>query len=296
MTPPLVLRCGGRVVGRYVHRPELEQELSPRPYLHPVRTLGGVAVTELMPEDHRHHLGVSVAVPDVEGRNFWGGRTFVRGRGPTGLDNHGVQRHGGWLRRTAAGFAEELSWTADDRELLYERRTVGVRQIDDTAWVLDFAFMLTNTTGRPLSIGSPTTNGRPGAGYGGFFWRAPKNGRLPRVFSADADGEEAVHGRPADWLALAGDDWTLVFSGPDPWFVRTDEYPGVGSSLAARGRLTMPAAATVTRRIVTGIADGRLGRDEAAALARAMTGFPHRSLQTQLPVTRPLNSTTAAHD
>ncbi|MDF9810973.1 hypothetical protein M2266_000204 [Streptomyces sp. SPB162] len=229
-------------------------------------------VTEVMPTDHRHHLGVSVAVPDVAGRNFWGGRTFVRGQGPTERDNHGEQRHSGWLRRTSAGFTEELSWTADDRELLHERRTVDVRRIDDTAWALDVTFALTNTTGRPLGIGSPATNGRPGAGYGGFFWRAPKEARPADVFSADADGEDAVHGRPADWLALAGGRWTLVFSGPDPWFVRTGEYPGVGSSLAARERLAVPPAATVTRRIVTGIADGRLGRDEAAALARALGG------------------------
>ncbi|MCZ4119657.1 PmoA family protein [Streptomyces sp. H39-S7] len=274
MTEPLELRCDDRVVGSYVHSSDLAGELSPRPWLHPLRTLGGVAVTELMPEDHRHHLGVSVAVPDVEGRNFWGGRTFVRGQGPTERDNHGVQRHSGWLRRTAGGFTEELSWTADDHELLRERRTVDVRRIDDTAWALDFTFALTNTTGRPLSIGSPATNGRPGAGYGGFFWRAPKHASPPDVFTADADGEDAVHGRPAAWLALADDRWTLVFSGPDPWFVRTGEYPGVGSSLAARDRLAVPPAATVTRRIVTGIADGRLGRDEAAALARATGGGP----------------------
>lgn len=59
------------------------------------------------------------------------------------------------------------------------------------------------------------------------------------MFSGTLDGEEAVHGRAADWLALAGNGWTLVFAGAtdetrrDPWFVRTTEYPGVGSSLAA---------------------------------------------------------------
>ncbi|MFF9282320.1 DUF6807 domain-containing protein [Streptomyces griseosporeus] len=269
-----VLRVAGRPVGRYVVRPELPVRLSPRPYLHPVTTLAGTAVTELSPADHAHHLGVGVAVPDVEGHNFWGGRTFVRDQGPTELDNHGAQRHLGFQLRDPDGFVEELRWLAAGAELLRERRTVAATELTSTAWALDFTFSLTNTTSGLLSIGSPATNGRPGAAYGGFFWRARKEAAAPQVFTADADGEEAAHGRPADWLALAGSTWTLVFAGAtdatrrDPWFVRAAEYPGVGSSLAHTERLPVPPGETVVRRIVTVVADGRLARDEAAALVR----------------------------
>ncbi|GHF88415.1 PmoA family protein [Streptomyces griseosporeus] len=269
-----VLRVAGRPVGRYVVRPELPARLSPRPYLHPVTTLAGTAVTELSPADHAHHLGVGVAVPDVEGHNFWGGRTFVRDQGPTELDNHGAQRHLGFQLRDPDGFVEELRWLAAGSELLRERRTVAATELTSTAWALDFTFSLTNTTSGLLSIGSPATNGRPGAAYGGFFWRARKEEAAPRVFTADADGEEEAHGRPADWLALAGSTWTLVFAGAtdatrrDPWFVRAAEYPGVGSSLASAERLPIPPGETVVRRIVTVVADGPLGRDEAAALVR----------------------------
>ncbi|MGW7267234.1 DUF6807 domain-containing protein [Streptomyces sp. NPDC054842] len=269
-----VLRVAGRPVGRYVTRPELPSRLSPRPYLHPVTTLAGTAVTELSPADHAHHLGVGVAVPDVEGHNFWGGRTYVRDRGPTELDNHGAQRHGGFPLRDPDGFVEELRWIAAGRELLHERRTVAATGLTDTAWALDFTFSLTNTTGRALSIGSPATNGRPGAAYGGFFWRARKEAGAPRVFTADSEGEERVHGSRADWLALVGGSWTLVFAGAtedtrrDPWFVRTAEYPGVGSSLAHDERLPLAAGETAVRRIVTVVADGHLDRDAAAALVR----------------------------
>ncbi|MGW0781672.1 DUF6807 domain-containing protein [Streptomyces sp. NPDC002913] len=265
-----LLSCAGRPVGRYTYRPDTDS----RPYLHPVTTLAGTPVTEERPADHIHHLGASVAVPDVAGHNFWGGRTFVRDQGPTALDNHGTQRHLGWKLRDPDGFVEELSWEADGTELLREHRTVAVTELSDTAWALDFSFSLTNRGGGDLSIGSPATNGRPGAGYGGFFWRAPKEAAPPAVFSGTLDGEEAVHGRAADWLALAGDGWTLVFAGAteetrrDPWFVRTTEYPGVGSSLAADRRLPVPAGATVVRRIVTVVADGRLDRDSAAAHVR----------------------------
>jgi hypothetical protein len=269
-----VLRVAGRPVGRYVTRPELPARLSPRPYLHPVTTLAGTAVTELSPADHAHHLGVGVAVPDVEGHNFWGGRTFVRDQGPAELDNHGAQRHSSFQLRDPDGFVEELRWVASGAELLRERRTVAAGELTDTAWALDFTFSLTNVTSGQLSIGSPATNGRPGAAYGGFFWRARKEREAPHVFTADREGEERVHGARADWLALAGPTWTLVFAGAtdatrhDPWFVRTAEYPGVGSSLACAERLPIEPGDTVVRRVVTVVADGPLSRDEAAALVR----------------------------
>lgn len=269
-----VLRVAGRPVGRYVTRPELPARLSPRPYLHPVTTLAGTAVTELSPADHTHHLGVGVAVPDVEGHDFWGGRTYVRDQGPTELDNHGAQRHISFQLRDPDGFVEELRWVASGGELLRERRTVAATELTDSAWALDFTFSLTNVTAGPLSIGSPATNGRLGAAYGGFFWRARKEHDTPHVFTVDREGEPEVHGTRADWLALAGTTWTLVFAGAtdatrrDPWFVRTAEYPGVGSALAHSERLPVPPGETVVRRVVTVVADGRLGRNEAAALVR----------------------------
>ncbi|MEU4877180.1 PmoA family protein [Streptomyces sp. NPDC021608] len=283
---PVVLRVAGRPVARYVIRPELPARLSPRPYLHPVTTLAGTAVTELSPADHTHHLGVGAAVPDVEGHNFWGGRTYVRGRGPTELDDHGAQWHGSFQLRDPDGFVEELHWVASGTELLRERRTVAATELTSTAWALDFTFSLTNVTPRPLSLGSPATNGRPGATYGGFFWRAAKQDTAPEVFTAHTRGEAAGHGARADWLALTGQGspraagaarggaWTLVFAGAtdatrrDPWFVRAAEYPGVGSSLASAERLPVPPGETVVRRVVTVVADGRLNRDEAAALVR----------------------------
>jgi hypothetical protein len=269
-----VLRVAGRPVGRYVTRPELPARLSPRPYLHPVTTLAGTAVTELSPADHTHHLGVGVAVPDVEGANFWGGRTYVRDRGPTELDNHGAQRHTSFQLRDPDGFVEELRWVAAGAELLRERRTVAATELTSVAWALDFTFSLTNVTAGTLSIGSPATNGRPGAAYGGFFWRARKEQEPPEVFTVDREGEAAVHGTRADWVALAGGTWTLAFAGAtdrtrqDPWFVRAEEYPGVGSSLASEEPLAVAPGETVVRRIVTVVADGCLPRIEVAALVR----------------------------
>ncbi|MFI0443889.1 PmoA family protein [Actinomadura sp. 6N118] len=276
MSDPIELRIAGRPVARYVTRSYLAAGLAPRPYLHPVRTLGGTEVTELSPEDHPHHLGVCVAIADVSGRNFWGGRTYVRDRGPVWRDDHGLQRHLSWTRRAADEFGESLAWI--DREnavVLREQREATAVPLGDH-WALDLTFRLTNVLGTPLQLGSSATKGRAGAGYGGFFWRAPGTSTDIRVFSADAEGEEKVHGAVTGWVAMSGTDakgkpWTLAFAGGDeatrrdPWFVRAAEYPGVGSALAWEHGVEVPPGGVVARRIGTIVADGVLSPSDIEA-------------------------------
>ncbi|GIE34824.1 oxidoreductase [Actinoplanes italicus] len=266
---PATLRLGDRPVAEYAWRPHLPASLAPRPYLHPVRTLGGTVVTELMPASHRHHLGVSVAVAEVDSANFWGGRTFIPGHGPTWLDNQGHQEHLRWLRRKPDELIHTLRWkTIDGAPLLYERRTLSCRPAGPDAWALEFGFQLTNIAERELPIRSPAAHGRAGAGYGGFFWRAP-SGDCRVTASGDGD----AHGRPARWLSVAGPGWTLVFLGgdeatrADPWFVRTRDYLGIGSSLAWDQPLVLAPHASLSRRIVTVIADGGLPPGQAATYA-----------------------------
>ncbi|WP_045747503.1 PmoA family protein [Actinoplanes rectilineatus] len=267
-----VLRLADRVVAEYAWRPDLPVALAPRPYLHPVRTLAGAAVTELMPDSHRHHLGAGVAIAEVDGANFWGGRTFLPGHGPAWLDNQGTQHHVRWLRRDDTRLSHTLRWTTiDGRPLLTERRDLTCRPAGPDAWALSYRFALTNATGGELPIRSPAAHGRTGAGYGGFFWRAPAG--PCRTTSPDGTGVEAAHGRCTGWLAVEGDGWTLVFiaASPetrrDPWFVRTRDYVGVGSALAWDRPLLLAPGATLTRHVVTVIADGPVGTDRAAAYA-----------------------------
>ncbi|MFI7697832.1 DUF6807 family protein [Nonomuraea sp. NPDC049480] len=262
------LLVAGRGVARYELNPDLPATDSPRPYLHGVRTLGGVEVTEVRPEDHVHHLGVGVAISDLGGANFWGGRTFVKDQGPAWLGDHGVQRHRAFSRLSDDGFAEELEWIGPGGRLIArEQRTVLARPVGE-AWALDFTFTLTNLTGAPVEINSSATKGRVGAGYGGFFWRAPGTSTARTTLPGD---ERAVHGGRDPWIALSGTDpdgrdWTLVFvQEDDPWFVRVEEYPGVGQALAWDRPLVVED--TLTRRVVTVVADGRLTHEQAAALA-----------------------------
>ncbi|MBN6053263.1 PmoA family protein [Nonomuraea sp. RK-328] len=267
-TPLLV---GDRVVAEYVTRPDLPLTESPRPYLHPVRTLGGTVVTEIRPQDHPHHLGAGVAVTDIGGRNFWGGRTYVRDQGPTWLDNHGAQRHVAFGERDAAGFAETLLWERPGEEpVVREERTARAVPLS-RGWALRFSFTLRNLTGSPLTVRSSATKGRAGAGYGGFFWRAPAGSPGLRVFTGEAEGEQAVHGSRAAWLALSAEDWTLVFAqDDDPWFVRVAEYPGVGTALAWDTPLVFDDV--LARRVTVVVADGRLAPGDVPALVAEATG------------------------
>ncbi len=85
------LAVHGTEVARYQSGTGLAKEQSPRPFLHPVRTLHGTMVSDAEPPDHRHHLGLSLAVSDLGGTNYWGGSTYVAGSGPAMLPNHGRQ-------------------------------------------------------------------------------------------------------------------------------------------------------------------------------------------------------------
>jgi hypothetical protein len=257
------LRVAGRVVAEYVVEPDVEPEHGPRPYLHPVRTLGGVTVTDVLPEDHRWHLGVSVAMQDVNGTNLWGGRTYVRGAGYTWLDDHGRIAQQAWLGRADGRLAARLRWLDPAGEtLLVEDREVTASAAE-AGWTLDFSFALTAPPDTEVSLGSPATNGRPGgAGYGGFFWRLAPG--VPEVFTSTVEGEEKCNGSADPWLAVRGAGYTLVFSGlegDDRWFVRAADYPGVCAALAWERPLTIPAGGRLSRRYRVLVADGTLDRE-----------------------------------
>ncbi|MEV0647101.1 PmoA family protein [Phytomonospora sp. NPDC050363] len=279
--PPevLPLRAAGRDVAEYVWNPQVALGNSPRPYLHPVRTLAGLVVTEAGPDSHRHQFGISIAAPDIDGSNFWGGRTFVADHGPAWLDNHGSQRHQRWLHHTSGGLAHTLRWVSgDQRDLLHETRSLACRPLSDTAWTLSTRSRLTNVTERPLTIRSPAALGRPGAGYGGFFWRGPAITGTIAILSPLGNGVASVHGRTAAWTAVtcAGGedgDWTVLFAPADEgtardrWFVRARDYLGVGSSLTWESPLTLAPGESIERHIAAVIADGAVSAATAAELA-----------------------------
>ncbi|GAA1849107.1 PmoA family protein [Myceligenerans crystallogenes] len=247
---------------------------APRPYLHPVHTLGGTPLTDSGPVDHRHHYGVGMAVADVNGTSHWGGRTFIEHVGPTLLQNHGRQITSD-LRPAGAALTETLAWLDEHGgRQLTEERTLTARLLED-GWALDWRSTLRATEG-PLEIRSPATNGRPGAGYGGLFWRLPIADST-RVLSVAGEGETLAHGSSSPWIAFTqrhGDrPTTLVLAQPGtvrPWFVRSAEYPGACPALAWDAPLVVPAGGSVTTGLVAALFDTELDAGEAAAVAEAI--------------------------
>jgi len=261
------LEVAGVVVAEYLSGRGLDPALAPRPHLHPVRTLSGTVVTDAGPDDHPWHRGLGVALQDVGGWNLWGGPTYVRDQGYVALEDHGRVEHDAFLAQDSGGWTDRLSWlTGAGSLLLEEERTVSAAPLAE-GYELTLRTTLSNASEGPLRLGSPATNGRAGAGYGGLFWRLPPGGR-PRVSAAAGEGEAACHGVVTPWLVWqdAGLGFTLVLRSPDldPWFVRIGDYPGVGLQLAAAHPVVLPVRGSLTRElralVLDGVDDPDLGR------------------------------------
>ncbi|HEX6682330.1 MAG TPA: DUF6807 family protein [Candidatus Limnocylindrales bacterium] len=227
--------------------------VAPRPYLHPIKTLGGKVITDVEPEDHRWHMGLSLAVQDVNGTNLWGGRTYVRGLGYTWLDDHGTMTHEGFDSLSDSLAVQRLAWRDKAGEpLLREQRTISASPVDERTWALTLSWALTAVP--RVTLGSPTTNGREfGAGYGGCFLRlatAPEE-----VSAGTLVGEEAVNGCEEPELLWRAADYSLRVGGAERWFVRTSMYPGICDAWAFEKVRVIEAGQTWTGSFRFTIAD-----------------------------------------
>jgi len=273
----------GRDLLRYVYRPRDPQLESPRPYFHPLATLGGDVVTVYRPHDHVWHKGLALSLPNVGQDNFWGGPTFRDGR-YVQLPNDGAIRHLDFEPATPgqARVTERLSWiTQAGQPVIAERRQFTVTAWPtDRAWGLGFQTTLTNTTSGSLIFGSPTTEGRPNAGYGGLFWRGPRSFTGGRVILPEEAGGDELMGCRAPWLAFSGQHdehgrWsTLVFaddaanfSHPSQWFVRSTPFAAVCPAPFFDKTHELPAGQELTLRYGIAIADGHHDAPACARLA-----------------------------
>lgn len=243
----------------------------PRPFLHPVRTPGGVVVTDAHPADHDWHLGVSVAIQHASGVNFWGGPTYTRDGGYRWLNDHGRITTTSF-DRTRSGFTSTADWLAPDGTvLLHEATTWRFREASDSrAWTFQTTTSLEAASG-PIELGSPGSHGRVGGGYGGFAWRFPAASDVD-VRTADVSGEDVVHGSVSDWIAFSArfpdGEATVALASEEqrPWFVRVTDYPGIGSALAWDQPVVLDAGESVALSFRGVVADGRLTDAEVAAL------------------------------
>lgn len=278
----VVLDSDDVVLARYTTGQGVPAVHAPRPHLHPVRTLTGALMTETSPVDHRHHYGFSVAIPDVNGTSFWGGRTFVRDVGPTLLANHGQQVSTSTALTATPGptLDDTVAWLDQHGDpLLTERRSLrGTLLPELDGWALRWTSDLVADHG-DLTITSPGATGRPGAGYGGLFWRLSTADET-HVLSRDGEGEPTAHGSLSPWLALTqrhGERWTTLLlaqpGAPSPWFVRAATFPGAGPALAWDTPLTVESGQTLRLDLVGLLLDRRVDVGEGDSLTeRVLAG------------------------
>ncbi|HEU5472236.1 MAG TPA: PmoA family protein [Actinophytocola sp.] len=286
----------GKELARYVYRPWDPRVESPRPYLHPVHTLGGDLVTLYRPHDHVWHKGIAWSLPNVGPANFWGGVTYTRVGGYQQLPNNGTMRHRDFTALSAnevsVHIGHTLDWVTEPGETWFtEHRTLCFGLAGEAAWTLAFATSLTNVTSQEIRIGSPTTEGRPNAGYGGLFWRGPRSFSDGRVHAPGVVGGDDLMGIRAPWLAYTGrhDDHgrcsTLVFvdspdnpDHPTQWFVRTGIYACLCPAPFFSAEVPVPPATTLTLRYAITIADGEPTPSGLELLAKhgrtALTALP----------------------
>ncbi|KAF2414259.1 hypothetical protein B1729_05885 [Microbacterium sp. B35-04] len=285
----VTVRDGDVDLFTYVYQPSTAALESPKPYLHPLRTRRGDLVSLFRPHDHVWHKGIAWSLPVVNDENFWGGPTYVHGQFYVQLPNNGVQQHEGAIDLETgdrARISHELRWITEAGGVLFaEQRALTAEVVSDEAWALTFDTRLTNVSGAPIAIGSPTTRGRENAGYGGLFWRGPRSFTNGTLVGPGASGAgDDVRGSRHEWMGFVGrhddiDATSLVLMlddasnphHPPQWFARSEEFAALNPAPFFSEEVVVAPGETVRFRYAVGIADG--GAEAAEPLAGVLRGI-----------------------
>ncbi len=169
--------------------------------------------------------------------------------------------------------------------LFAEQRELTAEVVSDEAWALTFDTRLTNVSGAPIAIGSPTTRGRENAGYGGLFWRGPRSFTNGTLVAPGASGAgDDVRGSRHEWMGFVGrhddiDATSLVLMlddasnphHPPQWFARSEEFAALNPAPFFSEEVVVAPGETVRFRYAVGIADG--GAEAAEPLAGVLRGI-----------------------
>jgi Methane oxygenase PmoA len=160
---------------------------------------------------------------------------------------------------------ESLAWDTEQGERWFTESRELSFEVHDGAWALGFATTFTNVSEQRIVFGSPTTEGRENAGYGGLFWRGPRSFTGGRVVVPGASGGDELMGVRAPWLAFRGqhDDHgrfsTLVFVAdgePVKWFVRSTPFAAVCPAPFFDTEVPLAPGGSLSYRYTVVIADG----------------------------------------
>lgn len=136
--------AGGGEVLRYVLQKPADSPLAAESgcYFHPLRSPGGIVLTEVGPADHRHHRGVFLAWVEMHGgagdADFWGWGEHAPTKGRRIVNREITQATAGGER---ASFTGRNDWRAEDRVVLDEELRAELHARAELH-VLDLAYTL----------------------------------------------------------------------------------------------------------------------------------------------------------
>ncbi|MGV8969182.1 MAG: DUF6807 family protein [Microbacteriaceae bacterium] len=242
----VTVSANGVVIADYRATGDVGPVNTPKPYLHPLRSLAGVEITGFAPDDHPWHHGLQFAFPRVGSHNLWGGGTFFDlERGYEVVADQGRIRHDSWGEISddngRAVINQAATWLGhNDEILLKEQRTLTFRASEEKwpALVIDFATSLANATEQPIALATPAQRGRADGGYGGLFLRLGENFSAEGIFGDHEEITESgaqsrtmvVRGRTGE-----GKPITLGLSylpagspGAQKWLYRFEPFSAIG--------------------------------------------------------------------
>ncbi|WP_458111987.1 PmoA family protein [Arthrobacter sp. R1-13] len=284
----IAVRIDGVEIAGYTYVPDDAQQESPRPGFQTLRTLAGDALSVFRPHDHTWHKSLAWSLPHLGEDNFWGGPSYRRGKDYQWLPNNGSMEHQDILEAGRIEgrfrFSHSLAWWTQAREhVVDELRTFEISESpDDDSWAIAFETSMQNVSGHDIRIGSPTTEGRENAGYGGLFWRGPRDFTGGRILGPDGLSGEELRGGRGEWLAFVGQhDGTCNHSTvmmvddhrneqhPPEWFTRSEPFACMGPAPFFSEEVLFSSGATLTNRYSFVAANGESTEERLADLAEA---------------------------
>jgi hypothetical protein len=172
----------------------LDYAAAPKPFLHPVRTPAGHALSLFEPADHRWHRGLWFTIKFVNGDNFWEENPPFGEQQVSGIP---TIAH---VSPDETTVALDLDWVAPGGDrVIAERREIRSRAVDD-AFVIDWATTLTPDVDVTLDRTPYTTWG----GYGGLSFRGTRNWLVKRFLLPDGPVEGRPAGQRGAWCEMSG--------------------------------------------------------------------------------------------
>ena len=229
----------GRTLWSYCFDPKTPAKESTRPFIHPLCSIDGDVLTNLRPNDHPWHHGISFTLTSVNGVNFWGGPSHRAEDGYQWRSDQGAQRHLEWVEKTPERLVERLAWIdpqQDDRVLIEEERTIRTTLTED-GWALRWTSQIFNPGAEDLVCENyHSLGGLEGSHYSGLQVRGVReflhqhgDDAIRMLGESGSSDLDELHGQSANWMEWYGQTDTTLrrtrirfesLSGPIPWFVR----------------------------------------------------------------------------